>query len=121
MAVYTVHFIPSNMAPDEALLLKWISEKLEVYYALPHQSSVLPLSALFTDVPIFGSDLTRVRVCLNRLEASCFVTRMDTDRSQSFAFQSENNESNFTTGFPYFMTCAGIAFIEAVRPPKPKK
>jgi hypothetical protein len=110
-----------NMASDEALLLKWISENLELHYVLPHQSSVLPLKALFTDVPIFGPDLTRVRVCLNRLEASCLVTRMDTDRSQSFVFQSENNESNFTSGFPYFITCAGAEFIEACRPPKPKE
>jgi hypothetical protein len=110
-----------QMAPDETTLLNWIYSNIETYRATPLQTAVFPLKELFTDLAVFNSDLRQVRVCLSRLEANGLVTRTDTDREQSFVFQSEHNESNFSTGFPFFLTCAGIEFVTACRPPKPKE
>ncbi len=109
-----------HMSPDEATLLNWISEHIDEYRAVLLQTAVFPLKQLFADIVLLEDDLTNVRVCLNRLEADMLLTRTSTDRENGFIFQSEENESNFSTGFPYYLTCAGIEFILAARPPKPK-
>jgi hypothetical protein len=104
-----------EMASDEASLLDWIYRRLD-----PSHSVVLPLKDMFADLPLLKADMRQLRVCLGGLESTGLITRVDPDRARSFVFRSENDESNFTTGFPFHVTPRGVEFVVACQPPRPK-
>jgi hypothetical protein len=109
-----------QMAPDEAAVLNWISDRLDSRYNVE-----LSLHLLYSDLA-FGPGLakaeTRLRVCLGGLESAGLVGMFNlySQSPYSFTFLSEEGKTNFSTGFPLYLPQRGVDFVTACRPPKPK-
>jgi hypothetical protein len=110
-----------QMAPDEAALLKWISDRLN-----PTNRVQLPLEHLFADL---GFESTpdgaekQLRVCLGGLESAGLIDSPNfrDEPGHLFGFERQDGSPNFTTGLPLFLTPRGVEFVEACRPPKSKE
>src|ERR1017187_9491094 len=114
-----------QMAPDEAMLLKWIYEHEEEW---PHRSPLQWFTAQselgFTDKNTAETAKRidpRMASSLDGLEAQQLIRRRYWLPDSSSFLDEESKYGRKQVAFTLEMTERGVAFLEACSPPKPKQ